>query len=160
MANTEFVKIWDDTAKEVHDTAVEKGWWDRFIKTDGCKNGPHKYYLDKHNNNPFLRCSLCDSIKEGAEAFELIWDAATRRNDGELLALITSEISEALEGLRKGNPPNDQLPEYSYAEVELADVVIRLMDMAAARDWKVGEVVMKKMEFNKSRAYRHGGKSF
>ena len=47
------------------------------------------------------------------------------REDGTLIALIMSEAAEALEALRKGNKPDEHCPQFSGAEVELADVVIR-----------------------------------
>ncbi len=82
------------------------------------------------------------------------------RNDGELLALIHSEISEALEGLRAGNPPDDKVPQHSSAAVELADAIVRIMDMAQARGWDVAQALVDKVAYNKTRAYRHGGKKF
>lgn len=78
------------------------------------------------------------------------------RNDGELLALIHSEVSETLEALRLGNPPDDKVPEFLGSEAELADVIIRIMDMAAARGWRVAEAIVAKNSMNKNRAYRHG----
>lgn len=82
------------------------------------------------------------------------------RNDGELIALIHSELSEALEAVGHGNPPDDKIPEFSGVEAELADVIIRIMDMAAAKGYRVGEAVVAKINYNKNRPYKHGGKKF
>ena len=78
------------------------------------------------------------------------------REDGTLIALIMSEAAEALEALRKGNGPDERCPQFSGAEVELADVVIRIMDMAEARGWDVAGAIVAKHEFNKTRPYKHG----
>ena len=76
------------------------------------------------------------------------------------IALIHAELSETLESLRNGNPPDDKLPEFTSAEVELADTVIRVLDMAEARGWRVAEAMVAKHEFNRSREWKHGGKKF
>ena len=86
------------------------------------------------------------------------WDSD--RNDGELIALIHSELSEVLEALREGNPPSEKIPEFSGAEEELADTVIRIMDMAAARNYRLGEAIEAKIAYNLTREHRHGGKAF
>jgi len=82
------------------------------------------------------------------------------RNEGELIALMHSELSEALEAIRKGNPPDDKIPEFTGVEAELADVIIRIMDFAAAKGYRVGEAVVAKIIYNKNRPYKHGGKKF
>lgn len=82
------------------------------------------------------------------------------REDGTLIALIHSELSEALEGLRHGNPKSEHIPEFSALEEELADVIIRCMDMAGAKKLRLGEAIIAKHQFNLGREYKHGGKAF
>lgn len=61
------------------------------------------------------------------------------------------EISEGWEGVRKGNKPSDHIPEFSFAEEEIADTIIRLCDTAGAFGCRVAEAVAAKMAFNASR---------
>ncbi len=82
------------------------------------------------------------------------------RNEAELIALMHSELSEALEGLRHGNPPSDHIPAFSAIEEEFADVIIRIMDHAAAKGYRVGEALEAKIAYNRNRPHRHGGKAF
>lgn len=84
------------------------------------------------------------------------WDKS--RNDLELIALHHSELGEATEAVRNGNPPDDKIPQFSGCEAELADVIIRICDHAGARDWRLAEALAAKIEFNKTRTVRHGGK--
>lgn len=73
------------------------------------------------------------------------------RNVGELLCLVHSEISEAMEGYRK-NLNDDKLPHRKMIEVELADAVIRIADLAGGLGLDLGGAIVEKMEFNASRA--------
>lgn len=88
------------------------------------------------------------------------------RNKGELLCLIHSEISEAMEGERK-NLMDDKLPHRRMAEVELVDALIRIFDYAGAFGYDLQGAFDEKMTFNAVRAdHSHeqrrlaGGKKF
>ena len=82
------------------------------------------------------------------------------REDGTIIALITSELSEALEYLRHDNPPSDHIPEFSGLEEEFADVLIRILDTAKEKKLRLPEALLAKMKFNESRSHKHGGKKF
>ena len=67
------------------------------------------------------------------------------------IALCHSELSEALEGHRKGLM-DDKLPHRLMAEVELADLVIRAGDLAVSMGYDLGGAVAEKLAFNATRA--------
>lgn len=69
------------------------------------------------------------------------------RNVGELLCLVHSEISEALEGHRK-SLMDDKLPHRSAVEVELADAIIRIFDISEGLGLDVGGAFREKLEYN------------
>ena len=77
--------------------------------------------------------------------------APVERNFGEVIALMHSELSEALEAHRK-NLMDDKLPNRSGIEVEFADCIIRILDTAAAMGLDVPGAVIEKNRYNKTRA--------
>lgn len=67
------------------------------------------------------------------------------------LALAHSELSEALEGFRKGLY-DDHLPHRPMIEVELADTIIRILDIAGALDLDIGGALIEKFNYNQTQA--------
>lgn len=67
-----------------------------------------------------------------------------------VLALITSEVSEALEAFREDDGEN-------FVE-EMADTLIRVLDVVAAFDLDFDGAVRRKMDTNRQRGHKHGGK--
>jgi len=114
--------------KECHDLAVEKGFWGEDGKED--------------------------------------------RNQSELLMLVVTELGEACEALRKGNRQGSDICNEGYAcdgcpipdecwkkdtfEDEIADSVIRLLDLAQAMNIDLEWQIRNKLDYNKKRPYKHG----
>jgi hypothetical protein len=84
------------------------------------------------------------------------WPEGVERNDSEMIMLVVTELAEAVEALRHGNPPDDKVPEFTGAEAEFADAIIRMMDQAHARGWRVAQAIEAKMKFNTTRGFKHG----
>lgn len=95
-------------------------------------------------------------ISKGVRSLNYKWwvDLETgellKRNKGELLMLIVSELAECLEGCRKGLP-DSHLPHRSAEEVELADTLIRILDYAAGFNLDLAGAVSEKLAYNLSR---------
>jgi NTP pyrophosphatase (non-canonical NTP hydrolase) len=133
--------------EDIHSTNVEKGFWDANLKIQTIED-------------------------------ENFRNAVTKAFQAQRLALVTSELSEALESLRKREikPINDSLKTViensdgenfvktfqdfikdSYQD-ELADSVIRLLDIAGGEGIDLEWHIVQKLRYNKTREKMHGKK--
>lgn len=96
--------------------------------------------------------TLCQEIHKDNKRWwtDLYTGEPLKRNVGELLMLVVSELAEALEGHRK-SLRDDKLPLRPMLEVELADALIRLCDMAAGLQLDLGGAVHEKLAYNRNR---------
>ena len=74
----------------------------------------------------------------------------------ESIALMHSELSEALEADRAGYPPSEKIPAFTGREEELADAVIRICDVSRHHGLRLGEAILAKMAYNAGRPRKHG----
>lgn len=97
------------------------------------------------------------AVHENAKAHGW-WDEP--REDGTVLMLVVSELSELLEELRVGGRESAKIDGFTSEEEELADAVIRILDFAGRKGYRLGAAILAKHEYNKSRPYKHGNKQF
>lgn len=126
-----------------HDASASAGWWQH--KAEG-----QTYDLIRIVNAPL---TPLEKLLAGALV-------------AQKLCLSHSEISEAMEGHRKGLM-DDKLPHRPMIEVELADAVIRICDLAGALRLDLGGAIAEKMAFNAQRPdhkpenrAKEGGKAY
>lgn len=125
--------------------------------------------------DPHVQIGLSELINGGVEvchglSVEGGWWEGISADDpyvvGTKLALVHSEVSEAMEGFRK-DTMDDHLTHRKMAEVELADAVIRIFDLAGAAGFDLGKALVEKLVYNQNRAdhkaenrQSEGGKKF
>lgn len=107
------------------------------------------------NSEAIVVNSIAKTIHESCVAAGWYSDINTgqpiKRNFGEVIALMHSELSEALEGWRK-NLMDDHLTDRKMVEVELADAIIRILDTAHYEGLDIGGAIQAKFAYNQHRA--------
>ncbi len=176
MPKTSTISDW---CRDVHDIAATKGWWPAARSEEQCETN-HKLALialrhlelsqdleDVRAGRPRRR--RCRSRRSAATARMAL---AHRLSDADKehlakLALIHSEVSEAVEAVLErrldieGGTPQGSSKVISKPEgavVELADVVIRIMDWCARWGLNLEKAMTLKVAYNSQRRHRHGGK--
>ena len=116
-------------------------------------------YGSAYNAGWWIDTETGQDVRSWPEKFLSLWVSAK-------LALVHSEVSEGLEGHRK-SLRDDKLPHRPMLEVELADAVIRIFDLAGGLGMDIGGAIREKLAFNATREdhkvenrLKEGGKSF
>lgn len=135
---TEHVTAINELSREIHENNVQAGWWTDLKYDEKVESLMREFGLQRSQVEKILR-------KLGMERSTL-----KTRNKGELLCLVHSEISEAMEGDRK-DLMDEKLPHRKAFEVELADALIRIFDIAGAYNLDLGGAIAEKRAFNKQR---------
>ena len=114
-------------------------------------------------NNPFEK-NFTEAIRTMTHAIHQNakehgwWD--TPREEGTLAMLVVTEIAEAVEAQRNGGGESEKIPGFSKEEEEFADAIIRILDLAGAKGYRIGQAILAKHAFNRTRPHMHGGKLF
>ena len=129
-------ELFQRLARDIHNNADKKGFWDEAKTT----------YLQR--------------VEPGNDESPFTGDHGLQKWVDELivsqkLALIHSEVTEALEALRESNPESSKIPGFTCLEEELADVVIRILDLAGWMSLDIGGAIVAKMNHNEGRPHRH-----
>ena len=93
------------------------------------------------------------AVHENAKAHGW-WDEPSE--DGTIIMLIVSELAELLEEMRVGGRESAKIDGFTSEEEELADAVIRILDFAGRKGYRLGSAILAKHEYNLGRPRKHG----
>lgn len=162
---------------ELHKSAQDKGWWPEFEEVDRNNLQDFKPLQEARKKiNIGEKIALCHSeVGEASEAYrkakKVINAVQTSINEifEKFKSLDTSDniedirlcLDRALEIARCSIwTPDEHCPEQPNFAVELGDTIIRILDLGEALGFDIGAAMLAKIEANKKREYKHGGKKF
>lgn len=149
-----YANVLNKLSKELHETSKSKGFWPD--DEENFKEDLKELFKDAVHNKVFtelyLECFFNDVMYLTKK--HKAWDK--EKSVSQKLLLVVSEISEALEGMREGNKMDKHLPTIPNLNVEIADAVIRLLDLSHSLGIDLGKALTEKMAFNAKREHLHG----
>lgn len=110
-----------------------------------------------NEDDPTLLCKT-DKVRTAPRVIAVKEDILSLKAayDVSKLGLMMTEIAEAIEGRRHGDPKSDKLPAFTQQEEELADCIVRIMHYSAHEKLRVAEALVAKLDYNEKRPYKHG----
>ena len=132
-------KMLNELAKEIHENAVAHGWWEE-ERTFGeiaalCHSELSEALEEYRNKEQNFYCGLCHYTR-----------TKTNGTDACLSCYTSALDDKHLMGKPEG------------IATEMADCIIRILDWCGHESIDIDQIVKIKMEYNKTRPYRHGGK--
>lgn len=128
----QIIASFNDLGKQLFEQNKRANWWDDLGA------------INKVAQDAELKSRLDAIFKKDFVAFFIMLLKCQK------LALIHSEISEAMEGLRK-NLQDDHLTNFDMFSTEIADVIIRSLDLASAFKYPIADIIVQKIEYNATR---------
>lgn len=133
------VGILDSLAETAHIIAKESGFYDDY---------------ERVSNALFESAPEADNVLfyRAQKWFESTVEQAS-------IARMHSELSEWLEAVRKPTRPDERCKQFTSQEIEAADIIIRVLDTCGHKGYRIGEALLSKMKYNRTRSYKHGKNS-